>query len=220
MVVIIFVIVVLAIIAFFASKKKRKSIPATQTKRSVSTNKKRYNGILLSDHKKKDGKLYVFPDDGWVKGWVSSPNTAVVCSHSNPSKDWEVHSYDSLGIKAERKIVDLVHLENDVTLIKVDQPWPDTVTKFLLADFVPDEYVVMHLDGTKSKRILDEKTKSSTMICGKDENVTKPIIPGESGLPWFSGSRVLSHSYRGEYGIGPNYPLMKKQILEIINQMK
>lgn len=219
---IITILAVAAIIAMgFIMYKKRKSNEGREKDaayRRFSSNKKLYNGIVLSDYMK-NGKI-ALEDEGHIKGWVCGPNTAIVAKHVHPKKGNKIHSYDVDGNKVPRSITNVVKLDYDVAVVTVNETWPENVERFKLASFVADKYTVFHKDGVRSTREADHNTKNRAFLHSdfKSGNVDRLLIRGESGLPWFQGNEVVSHTYRVDHGVGPNYPVLRGKIIAAINR--
>lgn len=185
--------------------------------RRPNLDKRLYVGMVLSDYA---GSRYA-PDNGATKGWISGPSTAVVCDHSNPRPGRPIHTYSDQGTKVERTILAVDRsLGHDIAVVSVDPPWPYFATAFDLATEPPSEWYVTHLDGRKTARRAVGDPAGSLLLRADDEGVERLLIPGESGLPWFHEGRLVGHTWHGGAGDGPNYALLRQQILDAIASLE
>lgn len=175
------------------------------------------SGIVYSD--------YPNPGNGYFKGWVSSRNHVVVAGHSLISPGHKVYVWDRQGNKIERTVTAVERplirttpgytpsfqdqfIGGDVSVCRVNAPWPDGVTSYLMANSFKKKQLAIsfHKDRTFSFRRL-QPMNGSAWIVGKF--IQRALVPGDSGLPWFvfedGQFKVVSHTTRVKYGEGPDY---------------
>lgn len=176
-------------------------------------------GMLFSDHP--------VAGQGWIKGWVvdtPNRNIAIVTRHAGPGISPPhdlVYAINKFGKKVERKIVAVERpnfavgtdeasssdrVWGDIAVIRVDIPFPDTVTAYRFANHVKENpnSVTPTPRGYSKARILMGKLP---WIKGRRRSI--PFIAGDSGLPWFVWEhgkwRVATHTCKGMWGEGPWY---------------
>jgi|TARA_R110002167_G_scaffold37273_3_gene116908 hypothetical protein len=141
-----------------------------------------------------------------VKGWVKSKRECIVAKHSNPSVGQQLHVW----IDGERfeNIIDTVKVVGqDTTLCSMREDWPEKIAIYLIAGKPnrKQKIITFHQDKRFSWRRVIEKPTAFT----GDNIFESRLVAGDSGLPWVCWQdnqfKVLSHNYRGEYGIGPKY---------------
>lgn len=171
-----------------------------------------------------------YVNNGWIKGWAfdnPNRNVVVVCKHSNPRPGDNIFVKDGAGNKIIRTIT---HVDDrpmngyeglDIAVCKLDIPLPPTVKTYSIAIDLSSYQKCVTVDqyGVYSycKLILNDKLSCVTGKSRKNE-----LDPGDSGTPWFvweDGTwKVCSHSFKGNYGIGPWYS-NKKIYTELLSRL-
>lgn len=188
----------------------------------INTSQIDLSGLVWSEYA---GNQRVLENKGWIKGWVAAPTKAVVTKHASPKPGQLVYVFDKEGTKHERTIVETTNVDiafadldrtngGDISVITVNKPWPIDVKIYEMAVSQPRQFFVTHKDGSLSHRFTGTFYDSRYLI-GEQMFYHKKLTPGSSGLPWFNGNgQVVSHTFRGGYGEGPNYtnPEVRKLI--------
>ena len=169
------------------------------------------SGIILSDYPTKG--------NGWIKGWLvdnQANDTIIVCKHSGPSifaPNNTVFATANDGKKHYRTIVSVQKVECkdydlDISICKLDQPFPPEIHAYKFAESLSKGQQTIGFDqyGQRSEANLNLKGWACQVAGNKRSRHFKS---GDSGLPWFVWEkdewRVASHTYRGQWGIGPWY---------------
>jgi hypothetical protein len=169
------------------------------------------SGIILSDHPN--------PGNGWIKGWLvvnGKKDTIIVCKHSNPSvflPNNKVFATSNTAVKHYRTIVAVEKVgikdyDLDISVCKLDKPFPDDIHAYRFAENLQKGQYTITYDqyGQRSEANLNLKSWACQVAGNKR---SKQFISGDSGMPWFVWEkdewRVASHTYRGQWGIGPWY---------------
>ena len=169
------------------------------------------SGIILSDHPK--------VGNGWIKGWLvdnGNKDTIIVCKHSNPSiflPNNRVFATSNTSVKHYRNIVSVEKVELkdydlDIAVCKLDKPFPDDIHAYRFAESLQKGQYTITFDqyGQRSEANLNLKNWACQVAGNKR---SRQLISGDSGMPWFVWEkdewRVASHTYRGQWGIGPWY---------------
>jgi hypothetical protein len=148
--------------------------------------------------------------NGWLKGWVRTRSSVVVCRHGNPAVGQDVFVISSSGNKIVRSIasIEIPFPETDIAICKLDVPFPDVIKVYPIASKLTpyQKTITFKQSGTPSFAAI-RSTKSNKLCVGRDR---KPFFTsGDSGTPWFvwedSQWKVVTHTHLGDYGVGPWY---------------
>ena len=144
-------------------------------------------------------------DNGWIKGWVLDRGRVVVCSHSSPKIGNKIHIWLN-GEKITRILIKVNIIDaSDITICELDSPLPEGVAIYNVAGKHRkyQRIATFHQNKTFSLRRLIKRGEFLEGRYYEDH-----IIPGDSGLPWFLWDgefKIISHNFKGDYGIGPDY---------------
>lgn len=184
-------------------------------------------GIVQSEYR---GAVQVAPGQGYIKGWVPAADKAVVVGHANPAVGARIYVIDKAGTKHDRTITKLepITLANgnparsDTVVATINEPWPDGIAMYQVATARPGVWWVTHADLTRSlRRAPGVSNPAIAELWGDETTGSRPIVPGESGLPWFDFSGyVVSHTTGGNWGVGPDYahPDFRPQFIDAIEK--
>lgn len=160
--------------------------------------------IVCSDHP--------VENNGWAKGWVKSKNQSIICAHAYPTVGLKLHIFVN-GTKIFNVIKSLEKIGTDTVLCTMEEDWPD-ITLYDVAAAPKNKQLIAIFDQKRNilhRRVNDRAgVYTGSYIYKQNSSPTdKPLVAGDSGMPWICWQdntfKVLSHSYRGEYGMGPKY---------------
>lgn len=181
------------------------------------------SGIICSDHP--------VVGNGWIKGWVVGDDKIIVCKHSYPSKyppNNKVYVIDKWGKKITREVSYTISYNFfnyddalDICVCKLNEPFPESVKRYKIAEKISDyqKTILFDQNGEISEATIRINSDGTIKGVGRKNQ----LDAGDSGTPWFVWEkkewRVATHTFRGQYGIGPWYG-DKKIITELKSRIK